>query len=81
MIYYIITINIISFILYGIDKYYAIKKKRRISEYHLLVFSVLGGGIGSIIGMITFHHKTLKIKFWLINLIMSTVWLLFTCKK
>ena len=67
MIYYLIIINIFLFLLYGIDKLLAIKKKRRISEYTLLIISLFGGSLGAIIGMILFHHKTRKIKFWFFN--------------
>ena len=69
MIYYLIIINIFLFLLYGIDKLLAIKKKRRISEYTLLIISLFGGSLGAIIGMILFHHKTRKIKFWVFNLL------------
>ena len=63
MIYLILGINIFSFILMGIDKYKAIKNNYRISENTLLFISILGGGIGSLLGMILFHHKTKKLKF------------------
>ena len=61
--YYLIIVNIISFILMGYDKYSAIKKNYRISEAALLTFSLLGGSIGTLLGMILFHHKTKKLKF------------------
>ena len=57
---YLIIINIISFILFGIDKYNAIKHNYRISEKTLFTISILGGSIGSIIGMKVFRHKTKK---------------------
>lgn len=60
---YLIIINILSFILFGIDKYKAIHKKNRIPEIVLLFISLLGGSLGGLIGMILFHHKTKKIKF------------------
>ena len=60
---YLIIINILSFILYGIDKLKAIKKKERISEKTLILIGILGGSIGSIIGMNIFRHKTKKLKF------------------
>lgn len=63
MIYLILGINILSFILMGIDKYKAIKNNYRISENTLLLISILGGGIGSLLGIILFHHKTKKLKF------------------
>ena len=63
MIYLIIGINLLSFILMGIDKLKAIKNNYRISENTLLLISIIGGGIGTLIGMILFHHKTKKLKF------------------
>ena len=81
MIYYLIIINLISFILYGIDKYKAIKNKYRISEYSLLVFSFFGGSIGSLIGMKVFHHKTKKLSFWAINSLFLITWVIFILYK
>lgn len=60
---YLIIINILSFVLYGIDKLKAIKRKERISERTLILIGILGGSIGSIIGMNLFRHKTKKLKF------------------
>ena len=57
---YLVVINIISFFTYGLDKYLAIKNKRRISENSLISLSIIGGSIGSILGMFFFHHKTKK---------------------
>ena len=62
-IYFLVLVNIISFILMGYDKYSAIKKQSRISENALLTISLLGGSIGTLFGMIIFHHKTKKLKF------------------
>lgn len=76
MIWYLVGINVISFIIYGIDKYLAIKRKYRISEYSLFILSVFGGSIGSIIGMKTFHHKTKKTIFWLVNIIFLVIWVI-----
>lgn len=75
MIYYFVIINIITFILYFIDKRCAIKKKERISEFALLLFSLFGGFIGGILGMIICHHKTRKRKFWVINILSLIIWL------
>lgn len=60
---YLIIINILLFILMGIDKFNSIKKKTRIPEKVLLSLSLLGGSIGGILGMLIFHHKTKKLKF------------------
>ncbi len=42
----------------GIDKSRAIKRLWRIPESTLFIIAVIGGSIGSIIGMKFFHHKT-----------------------
>lgn len=76
MIYYFILINILTFILYGIDKKKAIKGKYRISEYHLLLCSFIGGFIGSFFGMKLFHHKTKKILFWFFNIFCTIMWII-----
>ena len=68
MIYYLVFINVLSFVLYGIDKKKSIKKEHRISEFHLLFVSLIGGSVGSILGMKFFHHKTLKWYFWFLNI-------------
>ena len=60
---YFIIINFVSFILMYIDKRRAIKKDWRISEHPLILISLLGGSIGSLIGMYTFRHKTKHLKF------------------
>ena len=66
--YLIIVLNLINFILYGIDKYKAKHNLWRISEKTLLTLSVLAG-VGGILGMEIFHHKTREKKFYLANLI------------
>lgn len=62
-IIYLIIINILSYSLMGIDKYKAITNKWRISEYTLFGISLLGGSLGTLLGMFTFHHKTKKNSF------------------
>ena len=61
--YYLFAINIVSFFLYGIDKYKAKKNKWRISEATLLMIAVIGGSIGAWSGMRLWHHKTMHKKF------------------
>lgn len=63
---YLLIINIISFVLMGIDKIQAIRNKQRISEASLLIISLIGGSIGTILSMIIFRHKIRKIKFLLL---------------
>ena len=61
--YYLLGINAVTFIVYGIDKYKAKKAKWRIPEATLLLLAVLGGSIGAWIGMKVWHHKTMHKKF------------------
>ena len=61
--YYLLAINAVAFILYGIDKYKAKKAKWRIPEATLLLLAVLGGSIGAWMGMKVWHHKTMHKKF------------------
>lgn len=55
---YLICLNIIGFALMGIDKYKARKHLWRIPEKTLFLASILGGSVGTLMGMYIFHHKT-----------------------
>ena len=59
----IILINLMTFLLYWLDKKRAIQNKSRISEKNLLLMTSLFGGIGAWFGMRIFRHKTKNIKF------------------
>ena len=61
--YYILGINAITFITYGIDKLKAKKGKWRIPESTLLLLAIIGGSIGAWFGIKVWHHKTLHKKF------------------
>ncbi len=60
---YLIVINILGFLVMGLDKHKAKMAERRIPENTLFMFTILGGGVGTIAGMYVFHHKTKKMKF------------------
>lgn len=62
---YILVINSIGFLSMYIDKIRAKKGKWRIKEWTLLTIAFLGGGIGSLIGMYKFRHKTKKPRFYI----------------
>lgn len=47
----------------GIDKLKAKRGSRRIPENTLFMFTILGGGVGTILGIYIFKHKTKKKKF------------------
>ena len=58
LITYLLIMNAAAFILMGTDKKKARHKAWRISEKALFLTAVLGGSVGSILGMWIFHHKT-----------------------
>lgn len=60
---YIIIISIVTFVVYGIDKYKAKHDKWRIRESVLILLAVIGGSIGALAGMWILRHKTLHAKF------------------
>lgn len=60
---YLAAVNLVTFVMYGIDKYKAKKAKWRIPEATLLLMATIGGSIGAWVGMLVWHHKTLHKKF------------------
>lgn len=60
---YLCVINIIGFLAMFIDKKKAQKGAWRISEQALFYITFLGGGIGTVLGMYMFRHKTKKLRF------------------
>ena len=64
-IYYLIVINVLTFLLYGIDKWKARRGKWRIPEDTLIWLAIAGGSIGALLGMYLFRHKTQHRKFTL----------------
>ena len=56
------VMSLISFILFGVDKHRAAHGRWRIAEKALLLAAFFGG-IGGLLGMLVFHHKTRKWKF------------------
>ena len=56
--YYFAAVNILLYILMGVDKFKAIKQKRRIPEKVLFLFAIIGGAFGGTMGMLSFRHKT-----------------------
>ncbi len=63
LLYYLIVINIVTFLVYGIDKWKAKQGSWRISEATLLMLAVIGGSIGALLGMKVWRHKTQHKKF------------------
>ncbi len=55
---YLLVINLIGYIIMGVDKKRAIRGAWRISEASLFAVALLGGALGCILGMNHFRHKT-----------------------
>lgn len=55
---YLLLMNLIGFLSMGWDKRKAKKDGWRVKEKTLFLWAILGGSIGSILGMRVFHHKT-----------------------
>lgn len=62
-VYYLIGINVLTILLFGIDKRKARKGLWRIPEGTLFGFAICGGSVGALLGMHLFHHKTQHRKF------------------
>lgn len=60
---YFLIISCISFLLMYIDKQKAIKREWRIPESTLMTLSLIGGAVGTYLGVYTFRHKTKHTKF------------------
>ena len=58
LIIYFVIMNIVGFAIMGIDKRKAIKRAFRIPEATLFIVALIGGSVGSILGMQVFRHKT-----------------------
>ena len=58
LLVYFVSVNLIGFAIMGIDKYKAKKRAFRIPEATLFIIAIIGGSIGSLLGMYAFRHKT-----------------------
>ena len=83
LLVYLLVINVVGFLLMGIDKLRAKNQVWRVPEKTLFLMALIGGSIGTNVGMYVFRHKT---KHWyfvigmpliLIVQIALVVWLAF----
>lgn len=70
---FVAVCSVMTFVLYGLDKIFAINGMWRIPEKILLISSILGGGIGGGLAMLLFRHKTKHWYFIVINVI-GVIW-------
>ena len=58
LLWYLATVNVVTFTVYGIDKSKARRGAWRIPEKRLFLLPLLGGSVGALLGMKVFRHKT-----------------------
>ena len=75
LLLYLILINLLGFVLYGVDKAKSKGKSRRIPERTLLWVARLGGGLGCWLGMMLFRHKTQHNRFMILVPLWTVVWI------
>ena len=74
LLLYLILINLLGFVLYGMDKVKSKGKDRRIPERVLLWVARLGGGVGCWLGMMLFRHKTKHNRFMILVPLWTVLW-------
>ena len=65
---WLLLINLVTFLVFGLDKWKAKRKVkresvRRVPERTLFLLAAIGGSVGALLGMKVFHHKTLHRSF------------------
>lgn len=60
---YLLAVNVLTFIVFGIDKYKAVRHRFRISVKTLFALVMIGGSLGGLLAMYIFRHKIRKLSF------------------
>lgn len=55
--------NVLTFVVFGLDKWKARRGRWRVPEATLLGLAAVGGSVGAWLAMLLFRHKTQKKKF------------------
>ena len=71
---YLLFVNLLALVMYGIDKKRAMQKRFRIPERTLLWMARLGGGVGSWLGIKLFRHKTKHTRFRILVPLWILIW-------
>jgi len=75
ILWYLVSINLVTFFLFIIDKYHSIKDRKRVPERTLHFFSFAGGFTGALLAILIAKHKIRKKLFLSIQIIISLVWI------
>lgn len=65
LLFWLAAVNLLAFVLCGLDKRYAKRGRWRIPERTLIGCAVAGGSAGLLLGMYLFRHKTKHPKFYI----------------
>lgn len=76
ILWYLLSINIFTFLLLVIDKIYSLKDRKRVPEMSLYFFSIAGGVFGALLAMIVARHKIRKKIFLSIQIFISLLWVI-----
>lgn len=75
LITWLIIVNLILFTLMGSDKKRAKQRAKRVPEKLLLTFGLAGGGLGGLLAMQLFRHKTKHRYFYFIFIVSIVLWI------
>ena len=73
---YLLSISVIAFLFYGYDKRQATKSRWRVPEAVLHLLALAGGTPGAFAGQIFFRHKTRKLRFKVVFVLIVCVQLI-----
>ena len=65
LLIYLEAVNLLTLVVFGLDKYRAKVHRERIPEAALMGLAFIGGSVGALAGMYLFRHKIRKPKFYI----------------
>lgn len=76
ILWYLISINLFTFILFIIDKYNATKDRTRVTEVSLYFLAIAGGFLGALLAMLVARHKINNKAFLFWQLLIAAIWVI-----
>lgn len=70
---YLVGINLITFLFHGYDKRQSLKNQQRVPELTLHIMALLGGTPSAFLGQLFFRHKTKKLRFRIVFLVIVLI--------